>query len=266
MKIGVFDSGTGGLLILKELVRQLPDYNYLYLGDTARVPYGNRSEEKIYEFTQQAMTWLFENGCEIIIVACNTASSKALRRIQQTYLPHHFPERRILGVVIPTAENITKSLSQNIGVLATEATVNSEVYIKELAKILPQAKVFQQAAPKLVPLIESGDMRLAELTALEYIQPLLKENIQTLILGCTHYGLLEELLKRNLPSGIKVVSQGEFIPEKLKTYLERHPEIEENLDKGRKREFYATKITSEIEKRAKSWFGPEANLTLVNII
>lgn len=265
MKIGVFDSGIGGLIILKELVAELPDYDYLYLGDTARVPYGGHSPETIYLFTEQATEWLFAQGCEIIIVACNTASAKALRKIQQCFLPGVYADRRILGVVIPTVESIPASDVQRIGVLATEATVNSEVYIKEFKKLLPEAQIFQQAAPKLVPLIESGNLAEAEKTALEYIQPLLTKNIQTLILGCTHYGLLKQKIEAEVPSGVKVISQGDFIPKKLKDYLKRHPEIENKLDKYSKKEFYATKITPEIEKRAKTWFGSEVDFKLVDI-
>jgi glutamate racemase len=266
MKIGIFDSGTGGLIILKDIIAKLPNYDYMYLGDTARAPYGGQSPETIYLYTEQATEWLFGQGCEIIIVACNTSSAQALRKIQQCYLPMPDSGRRILGVVIPTVESVLAMLDQKIGVMATEATVNSEVYIKEFGKLLPNAQVYQQSAPKLVPLIESGDLDGAEKTALEYIQPLLAQNIQTLILGCTHYGLLKDKIQQNLPAGIKVVSQGEFIPEKLKNYLERHPELETKLTKGAQKEFFVTKITPELEKRAKTWFGPEANLKLVNII
>jgi glutamate racemase len=266
MKIGVFDSGMGGLIILKQLAQQLPDYDYIYLGDTARVPYGDRSPETIYLFTEQAVEWLFRQGCEIIIMACNTSSAQALRKIQQCYLPGRYGDRRILGVVIPTVESVPQSsANQKIGILATQATVNSEVYIKEFRKLLPEAEIFQQSAPLLVPLIESGQLELAEKTALEYIQPLLEKNIQTLILGCTHYELLEQKIQKDLPGGIKVVSQGKVIPGKLQNYLSRHPEIETKLGKNQKKEFYATKITKEIENHAKDWFGSEVHFKLANL-
>jgi len=265
MKIGIFDSGMGGLIILKEIAKQLPDYDYVYLGDTARVPYGGRSPETIYLFTEQATEWLFSQGCQIIIVACNTSSSGALRKIQQCYVPGPLADRRILGVIIPTVENIPESPQQKIGVLATEATVNSGTYPKEIQKLLPNANVYQQGAPLLVPLIESGQLEAAEKTALEYIRPLLAKNIGTLILGCTHYGLLKDKLRQDLPSGITVISQEEFIPAKLQGYLARHPELETKLTKNGKKEFFVSKITPEIEKQAKAWFGAEAILKEVNI-
>lgn len=265
MKIGVFDSGVGGLNILKGIVKRLPDYDYIYLGDTARVPYGDRSPETIYLFTEQATEWLFKQGCEIIIIACNTSSSEALRKIQQCYLPGPTAGRRILGVVIPTIENIVGSPEQKIGVLATLATVKSEVYVKEIHKLLPEAKVYQQPAPLLVPLIESGNLEKATKTALEYIRPLVEKNITSLILGSTHYGLLKEKIRQKLPDNINIISQDEFIPAKLEEYLKRHPELEIKLDRNGTREFFVTKITEEIQNRAQHWFGPEISLEVVNI-
>jgi glutamate racemase len=199
MKIGIFDSGLGGLLVLKRIAQELPEYDYIYLGDTARVPYGDKSPEAIYLFTEQAVDWLFNQGCELIIVACNTASAQALRKIQQCFLPGQYDDRRVLGVIIPTVEMIAKAPHPRIGVLATSATVKSQVYELELKKLLPDAQVFQQAAPMLVPLIEQGELAEAEREALNYIKPLLEQDIQTLILGCTHYELLAPKLRQDLP-------------------------------------------------------------------
>lgn len=265
MKIGIFDSGIGGLIIMKHITEQLPEYDYLYLGDTKHIPYGEKSPEAIYLYTEQATKWLFEQGCELIIVACNTASAGALRKIQQCFLPGQFNDRRILGMVIPTVESVDPAPNQKIGILATEATVRSEIYLKEFKKILPDAAVFQVAAPKLVPLIESGKLEEAEKLAVEYTKPLIEKGVQTIILGCTHFGLLETALSHDLPSNVNLVSQGEFIPQKLLKYLENHPEKETTLSKNSSREFFVTKITPEIETRAKTWFGHKIDLKEVSL-
>lgn len=265
MKIGIFDSGVGGLIIMKKIVEKLPEYDYVYLGDTARVPYGGRSPETIYLYTEQSIEWLEKQGCSLIIVACNTASAQALRKIQQCFLPTCKVNQKVLGVIIPTVENVAQFQSQTIGVLATEATVKSDIYVKEFKKIIPEAKVYQQSAPQLASLIESGDMTTAEKTAIKYITPLMAKNIQTLVLGCTHYELIKEKLSQNLPKNIKVVSQGEFIPAKLISYLNRHPEIESHLSRNGKKEFYTTKITPELQARAEKWFGEDAKLHLTTL-
>ncbi|MFC1790375.1 glutamate racemase, partial [Patescibacteria group bacterium] len=197
--VGVFDSGFGGLEIFREIVKKLPDYDYLYLADTARAPYGTRSQEVIYNFTLQAVDFLFKQGCPLVILACNTASSKALRKIQQEYLPQKYPERRVLGVLIPACEEAVEKTSNNkVGVLATEGTVSSKAFVKELKKIKPEVEVSQQAAPLLVSIVESGEHEgeIADLALKNYLEPLLGKEIDTLILGCTHYGILRDKIKK----------------------------------------------------------------------
>jgi len=234
--IGVFDSGFGGLEILREIVRVLPEYDFVYLGDSARAPYGNRPQKQVYEFTKQAVNFLFNAGAELIILACNTVSAEALRKIQQEYLPKNFPGRRVLGVIIPTCQAATELGAENIGVIATKNTVASGAFIREIKKLNPAAKIFQNATPLLVPLIEKGAINSQKTNgALRgYLTPLLKENIDVLILGCTHYGLLKPRIKKMSGTKIKLVSEGRIVAEKLKNYLLRHPEIDGRLGKSRK--------------------------------
>src|SRR5664279_3396454 len=185
MKIGIFDSGLGGLIITHSLINKLPQYDYLYLGDTARVPYGNRSPEIVFQYTLESVDYLFKQNCKLIIVACNTASSEALRKIQQDYLPKNYPDRKILGVIIPSVEEVVeKTRTGKIGVIATRGTVNSQTYIREIQKLRPNTKVYQQAAPLLVPLIEYDGSKWVDKILDEYLAPLLQQDIDTLILGC----------------------------------------------------------------------------------
>ena len=254
MKIGVFDSGLGGLIILKSLVKSLPKYDYIYLGDTARVPYGNRSKEVVYQFLEEAVDYLFQQDCELIIVACNTASAEALRKIQQKYLPTHYPNRRVLGVIIPTAEEALKDNKiKRIGVLATQGTVNSKTYIRELKKIAPSVMIFQQAAPLLVPLVENDARQWAKPIIKEYLKPLLQKNVDAIILGCTHYPRFKQEI-RDIAK-IRIISQDELIPRKLKDYLKRHPEIERKLSKGGKVHLLVTDLTDTMLKQSHKWFG-----------
>jgi len=264
MKIGVFDSGLGGLLILRALARQLPDYDYIYLGDTQRVPYGNRSPQIIAQFLEEAVDFLFKKDCALIVVACNTASSEALRYIQQQYLPKHYPDRRVLGVIIPSVEVALASENNpltRIGVLATAGTVRSATYVAESEKLNPRVKVFQSAAPLLVPLIENDGKQWAEPILRSYLAPLMKSKVQKIILGCTHYPALKREIRKL--SGVPVVSQDEILPAKLKDYLKRHPEIESRLRKQRGRELLVTDVTPAYEKLARSWFGKTAQLRKV---
>jgi len=259
MKIGVFDSGLGGLFVLRALVRDLPEYDYVYLGDTARVPYGNRSPETVYRFLEEAVDFLFKRGCALIIVACNTASAEALRKIQQNYLPKHYPDRRVLGVIIPTVEAaLDNAALARVGVLATAGTVHSKAYVRESKKIAPRAKVFQSAAPLLVPLIENDGARWAAPMLREYLAPLKKARVQKIILGCTHYPALKAQIRRM--TAVPVVSQDELIPAKLNDYLMRHPEIDQRLSKKRGRELLVTDITPTYEKLSRRWFGGKARL------
>ncbi|MEI6479073.1 MAG: glutamate racemase, partial [bacterium] len=243
--IGVFDSGFGGLSILKGIVKEMPDYDYVYLGDTARAPYGNRSQKNILEFTEQAVDFLFKNDCDVVILACNTASSNALRSIQQNYLPKYHPDKKVLGVLIPGAEEVTFNKNiKNIAIFATEATVSSGSFRNEILKIDPKLNVFEIACPLLVPIVESGDhdSDVAEEAIKSYIE-MLPENICALILGCTHYGILKDKIKKYLPKEVLVISEDEIIGVKLNDYLMRHPEVEERLSKNNQRTFYSTDIT-----------------------
>ena len=235
--IGVFDSGYGGLTILSKIREALPQYDYIYLGDNARTPYGTRSFEIVYEFTLQAVTKLFEMGCHLVILACNTASAKALRSIQINDLPRLDPMRRVLGVIRPTVEcigNITQS--RHIGVLATAGTIKSQSYPLEVHKLFPDIKVSGEACPLWVPLVENNEARGdgTDYFIRKYIDELLaKDNqIDTVILGCTHYPILLPKIRQYMPSGITTVAQGEFVAKSLKDYLQRHPEMDKKCTKG----------------------------------
>ncbi|MBP6935735.1 glutamate racemase [Bacteroides sp.] len=228
--IGIFDSGYGGLTILSKIREVLPQYDYIYLGDNARTPYGSRSFEIVYEFTLQAVNKLFEMGCHLVILACNTASAKALRSIQMNDLPNIDPQRRVLGVIRPTVEcigNITHS--RHVGVLATAGTIKSESYPLEIHKLFPDIAVSAEACPMWVPLVENNEANSpgADFFIEKYINSLLQQDrhIDTVILGCTHYPLLLPKIKQHMPDGIQVIAQGEYVATSLKEYLHRHPEM-----------------------------------------
>jgi len=226
--IGVFDSGLGGLTILKQLLKDLPDYNYIYLGDNARLPYGEKSSATIYNYTKEAMNFLFSAGCNLIIIACNTASAQALRRLQQEYLPLHYPERRILGVIRPLAEAVAQNTElRKVGVIGTKATINSHAYASEIAKLNPKIEVIEQTAPLLVPLIEEGWAKKPETRMIlkKYLKPLKTKQIQALILGCTHYPFLYQTVKKTMGRRVAVPQPGEVISASLKAYLLRHSEL-----------------------------------------
>lgn len=266
MKIGIFDSGLGGLFILRSIVKKLPEYDYIYLGDTKRLPYGNRSQKTIYEFTKMAVEYLFKNNCQLIILVCNSASSQALRKIQKTYLPEHFPKRRVLGVIVPTVEAINQDNKiKRVGILATLNTVDSRVYLKEIKKINPGIKIFQQAAPLLVPLVENKGIKWSEPILKHYLKPLLKRKVDAIVLGCTHYPILKNKIRKIVGKGIKIISQDDLIPEKLADYLKRHPETKKKLEKKHQRLFLVTDITSHFKKTAKKWFGKDIQLKLTNL-
>ena len=228
--IGIFDSGYGGLTILPGIRQLLPEYDYLYLGDNARAPYGPRSFDVVYEFTRQAVVKLFEMGCHLVILGCNTASAKALRTIQQNDLPKWDPERRVLGVIRPTAEVIgSLTQSRHVGVLATEGTIRSESYTLEIRKLHPDIEVTGVACPFWVPLVEynEADSPGADYFVKKRIDQIMRldPQIDAIILGCTHYPLLMPKILKYLPSGVRVVPQGEYVADSLKDYLERHPEM-----------------------------------------
>ncbi len=258
MKIGIFDSGFGGLTILKKIINYLPEYDYVYLGDNARTPYGTRSFDTVYKYTLQAVEKLFELDAQLIILACNTASAKALRTIQQNNLPKIAPNRRVLGVIRPSVEAINShTLTNNIGVLATFGTVSSRSYLLEIEKLYPQINVWQQACPMWVPLVENNEHRAAgaDYFVKLYIDLLLEQNseIDTIILGCTHYPLLLDKIREYLPKNIKILSQGEIVAKSLKNYLNRHPEIETKLSKKYQREFFTTDIPKLFDEKAKTF-------------
>lgn len=256
--IGVFDSGFGGISVLRGIVKALPQYDYLYVGDTVRAPYGTRSKEVVYEFTRQAVDFMFANGCKLIVLACNTASSDALRKIQQEYLPKHYPDRRVLGVLIPAAEEaVGRTKNGKVGVIATEGTVRSEAFVRELTKINPRVKVIQQACPLLVPIVEAGEhhSKVARLMLETYLKPIRRSGVDTLILGCTHYGILEHQIKRIVGPCVRVVSESVIVPDKLKDYLGRHSEIERTLSKRGARVFYSTDLTDAFSKLGSKFFG-----------
>lgn len=258
--IGVFDSGYGGLTILKELVKTLPEYDFLYLGDNARAPYGSRSFDTVYEYTLQCVNALFDNGCELVILACNTASAKALRTIQQKDLPLIDPKKRVLGVIRPTSEIVGNfSKSKQIGIFATTGTVNSESYIIEIQKFFPELAVFQEACPMWVPLIENNELdnEGADYFVKRHIDNLFKQSqhIDTIILGCTHYPLLKPLISKYLPSHVTLLTQGTIIADGLKDYLIRHPEMDALISKNQLVDFFTTDNADQFNEKASLFFG-----------
>jgi len=265
MKIGIFDSGLGGLIITKALIKKLPGYDYVYLGDTKRVPYGNRSQKTIYQFTKSAVEFLFSQDCKLVVLACNTASSLALRKMQQEFLPAKYPDRKILGVIVPTVEvAVGNGVNKKIGVLATTSTVESKVYTKEFKKLKPSIKVFEQGGPLLVPLIENNAMETGLDILKSYVQPLAKKNIDAIILGCTHYPYLKKEIQALVGKKVKVYSQDEIIPKKLKTYLNNHKEIEALLSKNSRNIFFVTDEVANFKKVSKRLFGKDLNLKKVD--
>jgi len=257
MKIGIFDSGLGGLIILKEIVKNLPQYDYIYLGDNARTPYGNRSQDVIYKFTEQAVDFLFKQDCELIIIACNTASAKALRKIQQEWLPQNYPERRVLGVIRPVVEKAVSVAKKKIGVIGTKGTVNSQACIREIEKLKPQLEVVQQACPLLVPLIEEGWENQPETKKIlhSYLNPLKIAKVDTLILGCTHYPILLKEIEGIMDVQTKVLNSGEIVADSLADYLQRHLEIEKKLDKNFQYKFFVTDLSEHYQELGEKWFG-----------
>ncbi len=260
--IGIFDSGYGGLTVFKAIAEKLPDYNYLYLGDNARSPYGDHSFDTIYKFTLECVEWLFNKGCKLVILACNTASARALRTIQQKDLIERWPGRRVLGVIRPTAEvigNYTRSLQ--VGVMGTRGTIKSASYLMEINKFYPELNVYQQSCPMWVPLIENNEHLSAgaDYFVQEYCETLLNQcaDIDCILLACTHYPLLLPKLKEILPDSIHILSQGEIVAHSLSDYLNRHPEIESSLSKQGKKEFYTSGDTQDFNEQASIFFGEQ---------
>lgn len=259
--IGIFDSGYGGLTVFRSIVRQLPGYDYVYLGDNGRAPYGNRSFKTIHQYTWECVQMMFKMGCPLIILACNTASAKALRTIQQQNLKNEDSDKRVLGVIRPTAEVIGNyTTSGEIGVLGTKGTVQSGSYLIEIAHFFPELKIYQQACPLWVPLIENGeyDKPGADYFVNQYLQQLLAQspNIDTLLLACTHYPLIQEKIKAYLPQKIQVIAQGDIVANSLQNYLQRHPEMEQKISRNGSRQFFTTSDdTADFDYHAEHFFG-----------
>lgn len=268
--IGVFDSGYGGLTVLKELVKKMPEHDFLYLGDNARTPYGTRSFEVVYDFTLQAVNELFDRGCNLVILACNTASAKALRSIQMNDLPKKHPNRRVLGVLRPTTESLGNiSQSKHVGILATNGTVKSGSYTLELNKFFPGISVVEQACPMWVPLIENNEhlSEAGKMFIQKDIEKLLNADplIDTIALACTHYPLVAEFLESIVPKNIKVFAQGELVADKLTDYLERHSELNKSCSKGKNVRFLTTDLTTNFEENASFFYGSKIQAETIRL-
>jgi glutamate racemase len=260
MKIGIFDSGLGGLIVARAIRKALPKYDFVYLGDTKNLPYGDRSQENIYKNSVQAIEYLFKKDCVLIIVACNTVSSQALRKIQQKWLPKSkYKNRRVLGVIRPTVEMVGEF--KNIGLIGTNRTIDSTAYSQELKKINKNIKLFAKATPKLVLMIENGEYE--EKILKNYLAPF--KNVEVLIFGCTHYGMLKKEIQKILGSKIKIIAQEDLLPEKLKSYLLKHKEIEKKLSKNKKFEILVTKLNDRYKNLAREWFGGKIKIKLVQL-
>lgn len=271
MKIGIFDSGFGGLNVFKYISSSLEKYDLVYLGDTAKAPYGDRSQETIYEYVKEGVEFLFSKDCNLVVLACNTASAEALRKIQQEFLPNNYPDRNVLGVLIPVSEEvILTTKNKRIGVLATQSTIESGAYVREIQKIDPEIEVFGQAAPLLVPIVESGETNYSIIDSAirGYLSPLILKSVDTVILGCTHYGILKDRVLGVIDSSgkdIKVISGEEIIAEKLKKYIERHTEFETKLSRNGSREFYTTDTGDRFDIFGSKILGEEVKSVKVSI-
>lgn len=269
--IGVFDSGYGGLTVLKEFIHSLPQYDYLYLGDNARAPYGTRSFETVYEYTLQCVTHLFDQGCQLVILACNTASAKALRSIQQRDLLHIDGHKRVLGVIRPTTEIVGNyTQTGKIGVFATRGTVLSNSYVVEINKLFPKLSVFQEACPMWVPLVENNEHLEsgADYFVQKHIQQLLANDpdIDTILLGCTHYPLLYNKIRAFTPPHITILTQGKIVADSLVDYLKRHPEMDALCSKGGKRDYLTTDDAENFNQQAGTFIGHEVFSRQVHLV
>ena len=268
--IGIFDSGYGGLTIYREIQELLPPYNYLYLGDNARTPYGTRSFDVVYEFTRQCVKYLFSQGCHLVILACNTASAKALRSIQQVDLPAISLQKRVLGIIRPTVETIGDvTRSRHVGVLATEGTIKSNSYPLEIHKLFPDIVVTGEACPMWVPLVETSEHKSpgADYFIKRHVDNLLSRDsqIDTIILGCTHYPMLIEKIKQYVPQGVRVLTQGAAVAASLKDYLARHPEMDALCAKDGKRVFCTTESDSRFCEQASRFLEQQIDVMHVTL-
>jgi glutamate racemase len=262
MKIGVFDSGYGGLTVFDGIHASLPSYDYIYLGDNARTPYGSRSFETILRFTVECVDYLFQQDCHLIVIACNTASARALRNIQQKYLPGAYPDRRVLGVIRPSAEEMSQhTRTGTVAVWATEGTVRSMSYQLEMEKLAPRISLVQQACPMLVPLVEAGELEGPPVDYFvdKYWRETVRQarDIDTLLLACTHYPLLADVIRARLPHSVRLLVQSDFVPASLKDYLERHPEHETRLSRNESCQFLTTDRSDTFDRLATVFLGYE---------
>ena len=258
--IGIFDSGYGGLTILHGLRQMLPQYDYMYLGDNARAPYGSRSFEVVYKFTRQAVLKLFSMGCHLVILGCNTASAKALRSIQQRDIPELDPDRRVLGIIRPTAEVIgTLTKSRHVGILATEGTIKSESYKMEIGKLWPDIQVSGVACPLWAAIVEANE---ADSPGADYF---VKKRIDTIILGCTHYPLLMSSIVKNLPDGVRVVPQGQYVANSLQDYLKRHPKMEQMITHNGTCQYLTTESEEKFKESALIFLHEQVDVTHVDL-
>ncbi len=262
MKLGIFDSGLGGLLIAKAVREEITDIDIVYFGDTLHLPYGNRSSQTIYEYSKSAIEFLFETqNCNLIITACNTVSASALRQLQQEYLPNSdYSNRRILGVVVPTLECAIDAGCKNIGLIATNYTVNSNIYAQELQKLDPSINIFQVNTPLLVPLIENDGSVWLPSVLESYLTSLLDNNIECLILGCTHYPFLKDEIRKIIGDDISIISQDEIIPQKLKSYIERHSEIFDKITYKSESKFIVSDLTDSYKRAAYKIYGSKITI------
>ena len=268
--IGVFDSGYGGLTILEGIRNKLPQYDYIYLGDNARAPYGTRSFDVVYEFTWQAVKNLFNRGCNLVILACNTASARALRNIQQINLPKEFPDRRVLGVIRPSVEKIGMlTQTKHVGILGTEGTIISQSYPIEIAKLYPEITVTGEACPMWVPLIENGeyDSDGADFFVKKNIESLLKKdaNIDTVLLACTHYSIMMKKIRKYLPENISIVKQGDIVADSLCDYLLRHPEMNDVCTKNGHVEYFTTESSERFDKWTQMFFKEKISTQRIHL-
>ncbi|MEM9470277.1 MAG: glutamate racemase [Pseudomonadota bacterium] len=261
-KIGIFDSGLGGLYIARAIHQALPQYDYAYLGDTLNVPYGGRSMEAIYNLSEKAIRYLFEEqNCKLVIIGCNTASVTALRKLQREFLPQNYPDHRILGVVVPTLESATELGATQIGLIATDYTVRSKIYDEEIVKITPRAQIYAKPTPLLVPLIENDGEKYMDAVLQDYLEPLIEQGLDSLILGCTHYISIKDKVREMTQHRVRVLSQDEIIPPKLKDYLTRHPEMEQCLSQKGTFECFATDAGPVCQNNIEKLMGPDMPLT-----
>lgn len=265
MKLGIFDSGLGGLLITKAIRRVLPDTDILYFGDTLHLPYGNRSDEAIYMYTKAAMEYMFAQDCKLIVMACNTASAAALRRLQQTWLPGAYPGRNIIGVVVPTLEAAIDKGYKKLGLIGTNYIVGSNVFHEELSKINPDIEIVQKATPLLVPLIENDGGKWTEDVLRDYLEPLMAQDIECLLLGCTHYPFLRPQIEKITGGEVDILSQDDLIPAKLANYLERHPEYTNEITQSGAIEFHVSDLTDNYLKAARAIYGQDIDVKQVSL-